>query len=48
VNGFKKCYISNVQDESDDGTLYDGIKDIVNGSSKCEEDTGSDYEMAIP
>jgi len=47
VNGFKKCYISNIEDESDD-MLYDGIKDTVNGSSECKEDTDSDCEMAIP
>lgn len=28
--------------------LYDGIKDTVNGSSECKEDTDSDCEMAIP
>jgi len=44
----KKCYISNVWDESDDGMLYDGTKDTVNGSSKCKEDIGSDHEMEIP
>jgi hypothetical protein len=48
VNGFKKCYISNVRDESDDGTLYDGTVDIVNVSSKCKEDRSSDCDVAIP
>ena len=49
MNGFKKkCYISNIRDESDDGMLYDGTKDTVNGSGECKEDTGSDCEMEIP
>jgi hypothetical protein len=48
ANRFKKCYISNIRDESDDSTLYDGTEDIVNGGSKCKEDTGNDCEMAIP
>lgn len=48
MNGFKTCYISNVRDESDDGILYDGTKDTVNGSSECKEHIGSDCEMAIP
>ena len=44
----KKCYISNVWDEFDDGMLHDGIKDTVNGSSECKEDTRTDCGMAIP
>jgi len=35
VKGFKKCYISNVVDETDDGTLWNDSEEDRN---KCEED----------
>jgi uncharacterized FAD-dependent dehydrogenase len=41
VEVFKKCCMSNVVDETDDDTLYNGNKEDGNVRSECEEDEGT-------
>jgi hypothetical protein len=43
VKGFKKCCISNAVDGTDDDTLWNGSKDMNDGS-EWEEDEGTDCE----
>jgi hypothetical protein len=44
VKGFKKSYISNVGDGTDDDLLWNGIEEDRNVRSDCEEDDGTDCE----
>ena len=38
---FKKCYISNAMDETDDGMLWNGGQEDGDVRSECEEDEGT-------
>jgi hypothetical protein len=44
VQGFKKCCVSNVTDETDDGIMWNGREENGNVRSKCEGDEGTDCE----
>jgi len=39
MKGLKKCCISNVVGETDDGILWNDIEEDQNFRSECEEDT---------
>jgi hypothetical protein len=44
MKGFKKCYISNAADGTDDYTLWNDSKEDGNVWSECKEDEGTDCE----
>ena len=44
MKGFKKCYISNVMDETDDNMLWNGSEEAVNLRCGCVLDEGNDCE----
>jgi len=44
VKGDKKCCISNVMYETDDGMLWNGSEEDGDVRSECEEDEGTDCE----
>jgi len=44
VTSFKKCYISNAVDGTDDDMLWNGSEEDRDVRSVCEEDEGTDYE----
>ena len=43
MKGIQKCYIPNAVD-GNDGMLWNGSEEDMNGRSECEEDEGTDYE----
>jgi hypothetical protein len=44
VKGFKKCCITSAVGGTDDGMLWNGIKENENVRSECEEGEGTDCE----
>jgi hypothetical protein len=42
VNDFKKCFISNITNWTDDNMLQNGSEEDRNVSSECEEDEGTE------
>jgi hypothetical protein len=44
VKGEKKCCISNVMYETDDGMLWNGSEEDGDVRSECEGDENTDYE----
>jgi hypothetical protein len=47
VKGFKKSYISNAVDGTDDNLLWNDIEEDGNVRSDCEEDDGTDCEDGV-
>ena len=41
MKGFKKCYVSNAMDGTDDDMLWHGREEDGNIRSECEEDKGT-------
>jgi hypothetical protein len=44
MKGFKKCWISNAVDGTDDDMLWNDSEEDGNVRSECEEDEGTDCE----
>ena len=44
VKGFKKCYISNALDVTDNDMLWNYSKEDGDVSGQCEEDEGTDCD----
>ena len=45
LKGFKKCWLSNAVDETDDDMLWNGSEEDGKVGSQCEEGTDCEIEL---